>query len=136
LTPGQNPYPSGRLPVAAGIMAMALGDAGAAIVGRRWGRHRYRVPGGATKSWEGSAAFVVLAFAGIVLAGLAAGSADPDRLGALVDGAARLNVLGTALTAGLAAALVSAVAEAVTPWGLDNLTVPLSAASVMAFWPA
>ena len=45
---------------AAAILALTCGDAVAALVGRRFGRHRYAV-GRARKSLEGSAAFFVVA---------------------------------------------------------------------------
>ena len=43
---------------AAAMMALTWGDAAAALVGRAWGRHRYRI-GGQTRSLEGSAALAV-----------------------------------------------------------------------------
>ncbi|MDD4817183.1 MAG: hypothetical protein PHI85_04360 [Victivallaceae bacterium] len=49
--------------VAAAAMAvMLLGDTAAALVGRRFGRHRIN-----GKSWEGTAAFVVFGYAGAAL---------------------------------------------------------------------
>ncbi len=86
-------------------------------VGVRWGRHRYRVPSLAgvavTRSLEGSAAvFGVAAAAGF----------------------AGLLMLGTGVAAALPAALAAATAgtavEAISPHGLDNLTVQLVAAGV------
>lgn len=94
----------GRLPVAAGIMAMAWGDAAASIFGRRMGGPRYRVAGGATKSLGGSLACALFAFLGIMVAALvlaAAGRIEPGALRA-------------ALPAAVAAALAATLAEAVT----------------------
>lgn len=112
-----------RLPVAAGIMTMAWGDAAAALVGRSSGRRRYAVPGGGTKSFEGSGAFVFWAVLGIEAAALALGLASGRTAGAALAAGLRPAVVG---------ALLAAVAEAVTPFGLDNLTVPLVAA--LATW--
>jgi phytol kinase len=110
-----------RLPVAAGIMTMAWGDAAAALVGRPFGRRRFGVPGGGTKSLEGSVAFVLFAALGIEAAALALGMASGMSAGA---------ALAAGLRPALAAAILSAGAEAVTPFGLDNLTAPLVTALV------
>ena len=71
----------------AGIMAMTWGDALAALIGRRFGQHKYQV-GNSVRSWEGSAAMVVTA-------------------------------------------TFATLAEAVSPHGTDNLSVPLVAAGVI-----
>jgi dolichol kinase len=90
-------------PALAGLLVLGLADPAASVVGRTWGR---RPLGKGT--WEGSAAFVVVA------------------LGVLSI------VVG--LPGALLVAVVAAAAE-VIPSGLDdNLTVPLStAAAVWAF---
>ncbi|HET9877271.1 MAG TPA: DUF92 domain-containing protein [Mycobacterium sp.] len=51
-----------RIAVAAGLVVLGLADAGAALVGHRFGRHRVAVSG-ALRSLEGSAAFAVITFA-------------------------------------------------------------------------
>jgi len=95
--------------VAAGVLPMAYGDSAAALVGTRYGRHRFRVY--EYKSLEGCLAM----FAGSLLS-LLAGMAYFSR------------VYGFSLQAQvfpvLAVAAAATVAEAVTPRGLDNLTVP------------
>jgi dolichol kinase len=90
---------------AAALTIQMLGDAAAAVIGRRFGAHRW--PGSA-KSVEGSLAFVGAALAGgIAVAAWPGASLAP---GALVAGA-----------------LVGAVAEGL-PLGVnDNLRVPLLA---------
>lgn len=51
-----------RVAIAAGVVVLGLADAGAALVGDRYGRHRVTA-GGGVRSLEGSVAFVVIAFA-------------------------------------------------------------------------
>lgn len=51
-----------RSAIATGVLVLGLSDAGAALVGHRFGRHRVAVGSGA-RSLEGSAAFAVIAFA-------------------------------------------------------------------------
>jgi phytol kinase len=96
----------------AGLFAMGFGDAAASIVGRRWGRHRYRV-GEAAKSLEGTAAMFVVSFVSILL-GTWALLPEPAWL------------------ASLGAAVVAAGMEAPVGRGVDNLTVP--AAAGVVFW--
>lgn len=50
-----------RVAIAAGILVLGLADAGAAIAGQRFGRHRVAVSG-AMRSLEGSVVFVPIAF--------------------------------------------------------------------------
>jgi phytol kinase len=96
-----------RFRIAMGLLPLMLADPAAALVGRRWGRHRYRIPGG-EKSLEGSAAFFATAF--VCLAGLLLGA----------DGRLPLAAIGVL-------ALTLTVVEALTARGLDNLLVPLTA---------
>ncbi len=108
---------------AAGTMAMTWGDSMAAIVGRRFGRHRYQVAGG-SRSYEGSAAMLVAATIAMFLTlALVPGSA----LGPLTP---PLNT-GIALLAAFVGALAATIAEAFSPSGTDNLSVPLLAGTVV-----
>jgi phytol kinase len=84
------------------ILTLALGDAAAALVGRRFGRHPYAV-GHARKSLEGSAAF--FAVAALVCA--------------LIPGA-------VSVAAVAAFALVTTLAEALAGDGFDNAAIPLA----------
>lgn len=97
-------------PVAAvALLIVAFGDPAASVVGRRWGRLRF-----GAKSVEGTAAFFAAALA-IALVCWAGG-------------------LYTPLWAGVLAAAVAAVAEALSGQVLpleDNLTVPLLAGAVL-----
>src|SRR5690606_11252358 len=61
----------------AGYLVAGWGDAVGEPVGSRWGRHRYRVPSlagvAATRSWEGSAAVLLVGALAATLGGLMAG---------------------------------------------------------------
>jgi dolichol kinase len=104
---------------AAGTMAMTWGDAMAAIIGRRFGTRRYTI-NGVTRTWEGTAAlFAAAATAMFLTILLVPGSA----LGPLTAPLAP----PVALAAAVVGALVAAAAEAVSPAGTDNLSVPLLA---------
>ena len=91
-----------------GILTMAWGDGMAAIVGQRFGKHKYQV-GDINKSWEGSLAMTTAAFA--------------------VTGAVLFTMEGNSWqiwTISLVVALISTIAEAFSKVGVDNLTVPLA----------
>ena len=96
----------GRAATVAGLFAMGFGDAAASVVGRRLGRHRYRV-GGGTKSWEGTAVMAAVSFVAILV-----GTYPLLWRPAWVPAAA--------------AAAVAAAVEAPAGRGLDNLSVPLA----------
>jgi dolichol kinase len=100
--------------VVASLMPMTWGDALAAIIGQRWGRHRYTALA-RSKSIEGSAAMFIGAFVSVSLALAAFGV-----------------TVATAAGAALVVAFVATIIEALTPWGLDNLTIP--AASALLLW--
>ncbi len=90
-------------------LVLGIGDGLGEPIGSRWGRMRYPVPGGGSRSLEGSLAVAIGAFAVLVAAeGLSGG----------------MFVLASA-----AVALAVALVEAVSPRGLDNFTVPLAAAT-------
>jgi phytol kinase len=116
--------PLDRAPIAvAGAMALTWGDALAALVGRRWGRHRYRL-GASGRSWEGSAVMFVVSAAVIflVLVLLPGSALSPYALPIGVSRALRAALLGAG---------VAALAEAASPRGTDNLSVPLVTAGVV-----
>jgi dolichol kinase len=96
----------------ASLMPLTWGDALAAVLGKRFGRRHYTVLG-ATRSLEGS---LVMFCASSLATGLA------------------LALLGTEEPLGIAlvTALGTTLAEAVSPWGLDNLTIPAAAAALLA----
>lgn len=96
-----------RHDVIAATLVMGYGDGLAALVGVHFGRHKYSVLN-ATKSWEGTAVMVLVSL--IVYAIF-----TPYPLWAIA-----------------AAAAVAGFFEAVTPLGLDNITVPILTALVGA----
>ena len=106
----------------ASLMPMTWGDAMAAIVGQRYGHNRYSVRG-RTRSLEGSIAMLlwswVWTWMALMIMPLLLGTPMPNWLLAM-------------LSAG-AIALVCTLVEALSPWGLDNLTVPAAAALVLRF---
>jgi phytol kinase len=100
----------------ASLMPMTWGDALAAVVGRRIGRRRYTVAG-STRSLEGSAVMFLVSWVA-TLVPLMLLAPEPIALGAAIGAAA-------------ATALGAMIVEAVSPWGIDNLTVPAVSALVL-----
>ena len=100
----------------ASLMPMTWGDALAAVVGRRIGRRRYTVAG-STRSLEGSAVMLLVSWLA-TLVPLMLLAPEPIALGAAIGAAA-------------ATALGAMIVEAVSPWGIDNLTVPAASALVL-----
>ncbi len=94
---------------ALGIMAMGYGDGFAALVGTKWGRHKFSLLG-STKSLEGSLTMFVAALVPLLLL--------------IMPGFALAPL--SALAAAAQLALAATIVEALTPWGLDNLTVPFA----------
>lgn len=90
------------------LLALAFGDAAAAIVGRSFGRTRYIVFG-AVRSIEGSAAFV-------------ATTAIVSSLFFVLAGVPVVVAITLAMLTGVALAVV----EAVSVRGTDNLTIPVA----------
>lgn len=105
-------------PVAASaaILMWGFGDAAAALVGKRWGRHCTGMPlADPHKTWEGSGAmWAVAALVGTVALMV---------LGGLPLGAALLRALVTGL--------VGAYVELITKRGYDTITVPVAQATLL-----
>ncbi len=95
-----------------GILIMCWGDGLAALVGQRWGRHGYEVLG-EKKSWEGSLTMAI-ASALVVLA----------VLGSLQG------ITWSLVAIALGVAIAATCLEAVSKYGIDNLTVPIGAAAM------
>ena len=100
----------------ASLMPMTWGDALAAVVGRRWGKRRYTVAG-STRSLEGSVVMFFVSWAATLV---------PLLLLPAQPIAPLVAVVAAAVTA-----LAATVIEAVSPWGIDNLTVPAVSALVL-----
>ncbi len=97
------------LPVyTASILILSISDSAAALVGTRWGRHRYPM-GGQYKSWEGSLAFAISAFVIIVI------TLSPSQIWL------------RAVLAGGVIVVILTLLEAVSLRGTDNITVPIAA---------
>ncbi len=105
----------------ASVMPMTWGDAMAAVIGQRHGHYRFTI-GGHTRSLEGSAAMLFWSWLATYVALLAM----PYLLGQ-----SPLNWLLALIYSGSVAVACAAV-EALTPWGIDNLTVPAAAALVLS----
>lgn len=99
--------------LAASLMPMTWGDAFAAILGRRYGTHRFTVFG-QTRSLQGSLAMFVTSLVATFFALVAFG--QPAE---------------TSLLLGSVVAVAATLVEAGSPWGIDNLTVPLFSAVVL-----
>ncbi len=108
-------WPIGRPDLAVcGVMAMTWGDAMASIVGQNWGRAGYHL-WGQRKTWLGSLACFSWTLLALTLTLRFLGGLEPPP------------ALGQAALAGLAAT----IAEALSPQGTDNLTVPLATAGLL-----
>lgn len=113
-----------QVPIAvAGVMAMTWGDAMAALIGKYYGHHKYQC-GQSIKSWEGSAVmFVVSAAVVFLVLKLLPGSfLSPYSLPWEM-----WQIVLASFVSGIAATFV----EGVSPYGTDNLTVPLVVAGVV-----
>ncbi len=96
----------------ASIYAWGFGDAAAALIGKRFGRHKVHFkPVCGKKSWEGTAAMFLTSFVSVLLILLARGG---------------LGIAGCLVTS-LATASVSAFIELISRDGRDTITCPLGA---------
>ena len=98
----------------AGIMAMTLGDTTAALVGRRAGTRKYRVLGH-NRSMEGTLALFLVASASIACVLIFIAGLD----------------LHQALAFSLISGTIAASVETASPYGSDNLTVPIVTAATL-----
>lgn len=97
----------------ASLMPLTWGDAFAAILGRRFGTHAFTVFG-QTRSFEGTVAMFLFSLVATFFALIVFGQSTGPSLGLAI-----------------VTALVATVVEALSPWGIDNLTVPLASAVVL-----
>lgn len=100
------------------IMMMTWGDGLADIVGRRFGKHKYSIFG-AERSLEGSLALIALSFVSSLVALVFFHAMNPTFTYPL-------------LSLALASVLAGFI-EALTPKGLDNITLPIGAFIILYF---
>jgi len=101
-----------RLLVLASVYAWGIGDAAAALIGKRFGRHK--IPG-TKKSFEGSLSMFLSSFLAVFLILYIRGG---------------ISLGGMVITA-LATGAVSAAVEVYTPGGMDTVSCPLAAMTVL-----
>ena len=107
---------------ATGLTAMYIGDGLAPIIGAKYGKHRYTV-GKATRSVEGSIMVFVGSIAGALFCFL---FLDWFAYG----GIPQFNIW-QAVILSLICACIATFIEAISPSGLDNITVPLITAAAV-----
>jgi phytol kinase len=105
----------------AALMPLTWGDGLAPVIGAAYGRRVYRIHT-STRTLEGSAGFFV---AGFVFTWLALWA---------MPGAPEITPTA-ALAPALVIILVTTLIEAVSIWGLDNLTVTAAAVLILRLWP-
>ncbi|AFY32263.1 diacylglycerol/polyprenol kinase family protein [Calothrix sp. PCC 7507] len=116
--------PIDRVPIAAaGVMAMTWGDALAALIGRRFGKHKYQV-GNSVRTWEGSLTMFMASTTAIFLVLLL-------LPGSFFSPLAVSHSLERVLLASILSGALATLAEGISPHGTDNLSVPLVAAGVV-----
>ena len=105
----------------AALMPLTLGDGLAPVIGRAIGQHSYRIHT-STRTVEGSAGFFIVTAVGTWLALW------------IMPGTPMLSAVD-ALAPAFVVALATAFVEAVSIWGVDNLTVTATAMIILALWP-
>ncbi|MBL7184039.1 MAG: phosphatidate cytidylyltransferase [Anaerolineae bacterium] len=114
----------------ASLMPMTWGDALAAVLGRRYGQRKYSVLG-STRSVEGSLAMFIFSWLSVFLALLLL----PPLGGVLSLVLSSVEGLPkgwqASLLYSLAVAVFATLVEALSPWHIDNLTVPLLSAALL-----
>jgi phytol kinase len=97
---------------ALGILVMTWGDGLAALIGQRFGKHKYKVFG-TEKSWEGSLTMMLVSYvvSSLILVGTQGNSWQTWVISLVV-------------------AFIATGLEAVSFLGIDNLTVPLGSAAL------
>ncbi len=105
----------------AALMPLTWGDGLASIVGRTYGANTYTISG-QQRSLQGSATFMVVGgfFTWLALW--------------IVPGSPALTPF-EAIAPALVIIIAATITEAVSPWGLDNLTVTGVSIIILGFWP-
>ncbi len=105
----------------AALMPLTLGDGLAPVFGKLLGKHGY-VVFGSRRTVEGSVAFFIASAIGTWFALW------------IMPGLPELSALEAILPA-LVVAVATTLVEAVSIWGVDNLTVTATAMIILSFWP-
>ncbi len=105
----------------ASLMPLTLGDGLAPVIGKKFGRHEYRIHN-SVRTMEGSIGFFLVTAIGVWLT-LWIMPGNPELTS--------LEAVAPALVVALATSLV----ESVSIWGVDNLTVTATAMIILALWP-
>lgn len=105
----------------AALMPLTWGDGLASVIGRHYGTNTYLVFGH-SRSLQGSATFFVM---GGLFTWLALW---------IMDGPPEITPMA-AFAPALAVIFTTTVVEALSPWGLDNLTVTATAILILSLWP-
>jgi phytol kinase len=106
-------YPSKWI-FAAAMLELALADSAAALIGKKYGKHKFTIFGN-QKSLEGSLAFAVVS---VIIVGWVVifAPAGFDSLWPLI----------------IFLPILTALTEAITPFGMDNLLIPLVVVAVLS----
>ncbi|CAG8783975.1 15594_t:CDS:2, partial [Cetraspora pellucida] len=107
-------FPRGREYIAvAGIVAMTYGDAMASVIGKTYGKNGYQLIGteGSLRTYEGSQAFFITTLIAIPFFWWLMSPLELTTI--------------EYFTGALISACVGTASESVSPWGMDNLSVPL-----------
>ncbi len=105
----------------AALMPLTWGDGIAPVIGAAYGRRVYRIHN-STRTLEGSAGFFV---AGLIATWLALW---------VMPGSPDITPMAAVLPA-LVVMSVTTLIEAISIWGLDNLTVTAAAIVILSLWP-
>jgi len=97
------------------VLTLAFADAAGGVVGQRYGSHAFRQLS-TVRTLEGSVAVFVMA---VLVTTLVLVSRDP--------------LIAPAIAMGIIVGAVVVTAEAVSPWGLDNLTIPAVVVTFLAW---
>lgn len=104
-----------KLLTLASIYAWGLGDAAAALMGKRFGKHRFKSPAISKKSWEGTLSMFVVSLLTVF---------------AVLQFRGGMPLVPCIVTAAATAA-AAATTELYTPNGMDTITCPLAAMIVL-----